>query len=114
KSLYKFYMNYRKFYNDKYFILTDQVLTSLMNFGSVLVLSSLLNENIFSKFVVLFSYSTLANTILTTIFSAPILVFGIKKWNAEKFNYLGANIIYFTLFNILFSITFFFFLRIQV
>tara|TARA_R110002050_G_scaffold295518_1_gene454458 strand:+ start:2171 stop:3355 length:1185 start_codon:yes stop_codon:yes gene_type:complete len=85
-----------------------------MNFGSVLVLSSLLDENIFSEFVILYSYSTLANIVLTTIFSAPILVFGIKKWKEEKFNYLAANIIYFALFNILFSLIAFGFLRIQV
>lgn len=105
---------YRRVFNDKYFILTDQILTSLMNFGSVLVLSSLLNENIFSDFVILYSYSTLANIVLTTIFSAPILVFGIKKWNEEKFNYLAVNIIYFAIFNILFSLIFFVFLRIQL
>ena len=105
---------YRRVFNDKYFILTDQILTSLMNFGSVLVLSSLLDENIFSEFVILYSYSTLANIVLTTIFSAPILVFGIKKWKEEKFNYLAANIIYFALFNILFSLIAFGFLRIQV
>jgi len=108
-------MNFRNnFFNDKYFILTDQVLTSLMNFGSVLVLSTVLNETVFSEFVVLYSYSTLINIILTTVFSAPILVFGIKKWHNEKFNYLSVNIICFTIFNIVFSIISFFFLRIQV
>lgn len=105
---------FRRVFNDKYFILADQILTSLMNFGSVLVLSSLLNENIFSDFVILYSYSTLANIVLTTIFSAPILVFGIKKWNEEKFNYLAVNILYFAIFNILFSLIFFVFLRIQL
>jgi hypothetical protein len=105
---------FRRVFNDKYFILTDQILTSLMNFGSVLVLSSLLNENIFSDFVILYSYSTLANIVLTTIFSAPILVFGIKKWNEEKFNYLAVNILYFAILNIIFSLIFFVFLRIQL
>ncbi len=105
---------YQRFFNSKYFILTDQILTSLMNFGSVLLLSTILNENVFSEFVVLYSYSTLVNIILATVFSAPILVFGIKKWGQEKFNYLGANIIYFTVFNILLSLISFVFLRIQV
>ncbi|EPR74631.1 hypothetical protein ADIWIN_0383 [Winogradskyella psychrotolerans RS-3] len=85
-----------------------------MNFGSVLVLSTVLNETVFSEFVVLYSYSTLINIILTTVFSAPILVFGIKKWDSEKYNYLSVNIICFTIFNIVFSIISFFFLRIQV
>ncbi|WP_179318729.1 polysaccharide biosynthesis protein [Winogradskyella helgolandensis] len=73
-----------------------------------------MNETVFSEFVVLYSYSTLLNIILTTIFSAPILVFGIKKWDKTKFNYLSVNIIGFTIFNIVFSVISFFFLRIQV
>jgi hypothetical protein len=85
-----------------------------MNFGSVLLLSSLLNENIFSQFVVLYSYSTLINIILTTVFSAPILVFGVKKWSHEKFNYLGTIVICFSFSNILFSFLSFLVLRIQV
>lgn len=105
---------YQRFFNSKYFILSDQILTSLMNFGSVLLLSTILNENVFSEFVVLYSYSTLINIILATVFSAPILVFGIKKWGQEKFNYLGANIIYFTVFNTLLSLLSFVFLRMQV
>lgn len=111
----KYWMSfYRKVFSNKYFILTDQLLTSLMNFGSVFLLSSLLDENLFSQFVVLYSYSTLISIILTTVFSAPILVFGIKIWSHEKFNYLGVNIIYFSVFNILFSILAFVFLRMQV
>lgn len=106
--------SYNRFFNNKYFILSDQVLTSLMNFGSVLLLSAILNETIFSQFVVLYSYSTLINIILTTVFSAPMLVFGIKKWHLEKFNYLGVNILYFLVFNILFSFISFLFLRMQV
>ena len=105
---------YKKIFSTKYFILADQILTSLMNFGSVLLLSTLLNENIFSEFVILYSYSTLIYIILTTVFSAPILVYGIKKWKHEKFNYLGANIVYFAVFNIALSLLAFLFLRIQV
>jgi hypothetical protein len=65
---------FQKLFSDKYYILSDQALVSVMNFGAVFFLSGFLSDTIFSRFVVLFGYITLANTVLTAVFSSPMLV----------------------------------------
>jgi hypothetical protein len=85
-----------------------------MNFGSIFLLSKFLNERIFSDFVVLYSYVTLNNTFLITVFSAPILVFAVKKWFDKTFLYFQHVLIFFLITGLIFSLVEFFFLQKQV
>lgn len=105
---------FRKFLSDKYYILTDQALVSVMNFGAIFFLSGLLSENIFSQFVLVFVYITLAYTILSATFSAPILVFATKRWSQTKFNYLFSNVLLLLIFGFVLSVIEFFFMNKQI
>lgn len=104
----------KKFLNDKYFILTDQIFTSLLNFGSVFFLSKFLHESIFSNFVVLYSYALLNHTFLITVFSAPILIFAVKRWQNSSFSYLLFLLFSLSLFCLLISVIEFQFFSKQV
>ena len=105
---------FQTFFSDKYYILSDQALVSVMNFGAVFFLSSFLSENLFSQFVVLFGYITLANTVLTAVFSSPMLVFATKRWSSTQFNYLFSNSVLLIAFGFLLSLIEFFFLDKQI
>lgn len=102
------------FFSDKYYILADQVLVSLLNFGAVFFLSSILKESMFSQFVLLYVYITLAYTVLTAVFSAPILVYATKKWTHTKYSYLTTNVLYLFFFSLIICLIEFFFLRKQI
>lgn len=105
---------FQRFFSDKYYILSDQALVSVMNFGAIFFLSGLLSEVLFSKFVVLFGYITLAYTILTAVFSSPMLVFATKRWSSSQFNYLFSNSISLVFLGFLLALLEFFFLDKQV
>lgn len=102
------------FFSDKYYILADQVLVSLLNFGAVFFLSGILKESIFSQFVLIYVYITLAYTVLTAIFSAPILVYATKRWVLTKYSYLATNVLYLFFFSLIICLIEFFFLRRQI
>ncbi len=105
---------FQNFFSDKYYILSDQALVSVMNFGAVFFLSSFLSESLFTQFVVLFGYITLANTILTAVFSSPMLVFATKRWSNTQFNYLFSNSVLLVFFGFLLAVSEFFFLEKQI
>src|SRR5690606_27887621 len=104
----------QRFFSDKYYILSDQALVSVMNFGAVFFLSGFLSDTVFSRFVVLFGYITLANTVLTAIFSSPMLVFATKRWSNTQFNYLFSNSILLVVFGFVLALLEFFFLDKQI
>lgn len=103
-----------KFLTDKYYILSDQIFTSLLNFGSIFLLSKFLDKKFFSDFVILYSYITLNNTLLVTVFSAPILVFAVKKWFNKTFAYFLYVLVFFLITGILFSLIEYIFLQKQL
>lgn len=105
---------FQRFFSDKYYILSDQALVSVMNFGAIFFLSGFLSDTIFSRFVVLFGYITLANTVLTAVFSSPMLVFATKRWSSSQFNYLFSNSISLVLLGFLLALLEFFFLDKQI
>jgi hypothetical protein len=105
---------FQKLFSDKYYILSDQALVSVMNFGAVFFLSGFLSDTIFSRFVVLFGYITLANTVLTAVFSSPMLVFATKRWSNTQFNYLFSNSVLLVTFGFLLALLEFFFLEKQI
>ena len=104
----------KKAFTDKYYILADQILTSLMNFGSIFLLSNFLDASVFSEFVVLYSYITLNNVFLLTVFSTPILVFAVKKWADSHWMYFIYVLIFFLILGTLLTSFEYIFLQMQI
>ncbi|MFA7444436.1 MAG: hypothetical protein WCY89_00680 [Flavobacteriaceae bacterium] len=80
----------KNFFQNKYYVVTDQVLVSLLNFGSIILLSKLASISIFAKFVLTYGYSNLIFILATYFLSAPILVFFPKKNPTESSSYLAS------------------------
>lgn len=80
----------KNFFQNKYYVVTDQVLVSLLNFGSIVLLSKLASISIFAKFVLTYGYSNLIFILATYFLSAPILVFFPKKNPTESSSYLAS------------------------
>jgi|SRR5690554_1167147 len=83
---------------NKTYVFADQALVSLLNFGSVFLLSKLTSVPIFANFVLAYGYSNLIFILITYFLSAPILVFLPKKDEKETSSYLisllGLNILF--------------------
>lgn len=105
---------FRNLVEDKYIILLDQVLLSVINFGAILLLSKIAGIGVFSDFVVTYSYSYFIFIFATYFLSAPILVFLSKKWQIMQGSYLMVCLVLNVLINILFSFILFYFLKQQV
>lgn len=80
----------KNFFQNKYYVLIDQVLVSLLNFGSIFLLSKLASISIFAKFVLTYGYSNLIFILATYFLSAPVLVFFPKKNPEESSPYLAS------------------------
>lgn len=73
-------MLYKKnLFQNKFYVLLDQALVALLNFGSVFLLSKLASISVFANFVLTYSYSNLIFILVTFFISAPVLVLLPKK-----------------------------------
>jgi len=104
----------KKIVKDKYLILLDQALLSVVNFGSIIVLYSLAKVSVFGDFVITYSYGYFVFILSTYLFAAPILVFLSKKWQHVKSAYLVGCATFNLLTNLVLAIGLFFFLSRQV
>lgn len=105
---------YRALVGDKFIVLLDQALLSLINFGSILVLSKIAEIRVFSDFVVTYSYGYFIFILATYLISAPILIFLPKKWSHDEGKYLIVCVAMNFVLNLLLSILLFYFLQLQV
>jgi len=87
-------MKLKTLLEDKFLILTDQALSSLLNFGSVFLLSKLASVFVFGNFVLAYSYANLIFIFATYFISAPVLVFLPKKWSTDSAKYLVSLLIF--------------------
>lgn len=78
---------------DKYLLLIDQALLSLVNFGSVIFLAKTVSVETFAAFVILYSYYLFTFLVSTCYISTPILVFLRKKWLHKEGEYLCSALI---------------------
>ena len=106
----------KKLFNgeSKYISLVDQAFLSLINFGSIFVISKLASISVFSSFVVTYSYLFFIFLFSTIFLSNPILLFLKKKWEASEEKYLLIIILLNVILNVLFSLTLFYFLSNQI
>ncbi len=107
-------INFLKFIDNKYLIFLDQSLLSIINFGSILIISKLAAIDVFSSFVVTYSYSYFIYIFSTFFISSPILIFLSKKWKSLEGEYLTISIVLNFIVNIFFSISGYFFLTEQI
>lgn len=105
---------YHLFLKDKYLILFDQALLSVINFGSILLLSKLADIATFGNFVITYSYSYFIFIFSTYLLAAPILVFLAKKWEQEEGIYLWICVLTNLIINLIFSAILFYFLQQQI
>src|SRR5690606_21552431 len=96
-------------YKNKYLIFLDQSLLSVITFGSILALSKMASVNVFSSFVITYSYSYFIFIFCTFFLSAPMLIFLSKKWQKQESNYLLTTLLLNLLLNLFFSLICFFF-----
>lgn len=99
---------------DKYLILLDQALLSIVNFGSIIALSSLAKVSAFGDFVIAYSYGYFVFILSSYLFAAPILVFLSKKWHHTKSVYLVGCSTFNLLINLFLAIGLSFFISYQV
>lgn len=111
---YPHYRSYHALLGDKYIILLDQALLSVINFGSILLLSKIASISTFGDFVVTYSYSYFIFIFSTYLLSAPILVFLSKRWSSFEGKYLIVCGVINILINGVFSVILFYFLQKQV
>jgi O-antigen/teichoic acid export membrane protein len=104
----------KNLFQNKYYIVIDQVLGSLLNFGSIFLLSKLASISIFAKFVLIYGYSNLIFILATYFVSAPILVFFPKKKPEESSPYLASLIALNILSSLLLSLIGFWVVQLQV
>lgn len=86
-------MKINQFFQNKYFLLADQALYSLLNFGSVFLLSKLTSIPVFADFVLVYSYANLIFIFITYFISSPILVFLPKKWGDSTSDYFSSLLV---------------------
>lgn len=80
------------FQQNKYLVLLDQALLSIINFGSILVLAKTASVTIFGTFVVLYSYHLFVFLFSSLYISGPILIFLAKKWKDKEGEYLFSSL----------------------
>ena len=107
-------INLSKYVSNKYLILLDQSLLSIINFGSILIISKLASINVFGSFVVTYSYSYFIYIFSTFFLSSPILIFLSKKWKFREGEYLSISLFFNFGINLFFSVITYFFLIKQV
>lgn len=97
--------NFGQFFSqNKYLVLTDQALLSVLNFGSILFLAKVVAIDVFASFVVVYSYLLFIFIFSSLFISAPILVFLSKKWEDKQGAYLTTALLINFIVNILFSL----------
>ena len=106
--------NFSKLISGKYLIILDQSLLSVINFGSVLIISKLAAITVFGSFVVIYSYNYFIYIFSTFFLASPILIFLSKKWKSYEGKYLSSAIILNFVINFLFSFICYYFLTMQV
>ncbi len=100
--------------NNKYLLLLDQSLLSVVNFGSILLLSRVATVDIFGSFVVTYSYGFFIYIFCTLLLSAPILIFLKKKWHQQEGTYIAVALVVNSVLCLLLGTVAFYFLRSQI
>lgn len=83
----------KRLFQNKYFVLADQAFVSLLNFGSIFLLSKFADIPVFANFVLAYGYSNLIFILVTYFLTAPILVFLPKKEEKEGSSYLASLLV---------------------
>ncbi|GGZ60366.1 hypothetical protein [Mesonia mobilis] len=99
---------------EKNLSIVDQGLLSLLNFGSIFVLSSVLEKSLFSDFVILYSYSVFLTLFTSITISSPILIYYSKKWSGLARSYSSICLILNIIIVVLLSTIIYFFIEKQV
>lgn len=100
--------------SNKYLLLIDQTLLSVVNFGSVLLLSRIAPVDVFGSFVVTYSYGYFIFIFCTLLLSAPILIFLKKKWQQQEGTYLISTLLLNIVLCIVLGLVAYFFLKTQI
>lgn len=80
--------------NRKYYLLLDQALVSLLNFGSLFLFSKFATIVLFANFVLAYSYSNLIFILGTYFLSTPVLVLLPKKPRIQNTTYLALILLF--------------------
>lgn len=105
---------FRILHQNKYLVLLDQALLSIINFGSILVLAKTASIAIFGSFVVLYSYHLFVFLFSSLYISGPILIFLTKKWKNKEGEYLFSSLLMNTLLCFSLIVIAYFFLAKQI
>ncbi|MBA5629200.1 polysaccharide biosynthesis protein [Moheibacter lacus] len=81
-------MKVNDLFQDKFLILIDQSLVSLLSFGAVFLLSKLASVSVFADFVLVYSYASFVFIFISYFISSPVLVFIPKKWKSNLLIYI--------------------------
>lgn len=106
--------NFKKYVTNKSIVLLDQAMLSVINFGSILFLSKIASVDVFSDFVITYSYSYFIFIFSTYFLSQPILVFLSKKWTSMEESYVMICSVLNMIINFFLASILFFFLSSQV
>ena len=73
---------------NKLIAIAEQGIISSLNFGSILLLSSILSAEVFTKFIVIFSIASFVFIISSCFIATPLMIFLPKHWIGKEKLYL--------------------------